>query len=75
MGRRVLHLTGLGGMFVMSLCIVVADNIDTEGAKVFLVAATLGFVVFFAGQIKIIAGLVLNTPWRSYTLIVFMLTM
>merc|ERR1719309_1056721 len=48
LGRRVLHLTGLGGMCIMSLCIVVAANIDTESAKIFVIVATLGFVVFFA---------------------------
>jgi len=48
LGRRVLHLSGLGGMCIMSVLIVVAANIDTDGAKIFLVVATLGFVVFFA---------------------------
>ena len=48
LGRRVLHLTGLGGMCIMSILIVIASNIDTEGAQVFLIIATLGFVVFFA---------------------------
>jgi len=48
LGRRVLHLTGLGGACIMSILIVVASNIDTDGARVFLIIATLGFVVFFA---------------------------
>jgi len=48
LGRRVLHLTGLGGMCLMSVMIVVAANIDSDGAKIFLIVATLGFVVFFA---------------------------
>merc|ERR1719447_1977264 len=48
LGRRVLHLTGLGGMCLMSVMIVVAANINSDGAKIFLIVATLGFVVFFA---------------------------
>ena len=70
LGRRVLHLSGLVGMFVMALLIVVAQNLinqvftvqllelfcqlkeqddsDNSGSGGFLIAATLGFVVFFA---------------------------
>lgn len=48
LGRRVLHLTGLAGMATMAILIVVAANLTSDGAKVFLVVVTLGFVVFFA---------------------------
>jgi len=46
LGRRALHLGGLGGMGVMAVLIVIAQNIATSGG--FLIATTLGFVVFFA---------------------------
>jgi len=55
LGRRVLHLVGLVGMCVMSILIVVAQNLmpkegeeESSGAGGFLIAVTLGFVVFFA---------------------------
>jgi len=53
LGRRILHLTGLAGMCLSSVLIVVAQNLtdgkDAEGGKaVFLIASTLLFVVFFA---------------------------
>jgi len=55
LGRRVLHLVGLVGMCVMSILIVIAQNLmpkegsdDSGGSGAFLIAATLGFVVFFA---------------------------
>jgi len=53
LGRRVLHLTGLGGMCLMAILIVVAQNLISsqgagEGRAGFLIAATLIFVVFFA---------------------------
>jgi len=46
LGRRALHLGGLGGMGVMAVLIVIAQNVATSGG--FLIATTLGFVVFFA---------------------------
>jgi len=52
LGRRVLHLTGLVGMCIMAILIVIAQNImgeepsGSEGG--FLIASTLVFVVFFA---------------------------
>jgi len=48
LGRRILHLTGLAGMALMAVLIVVAANLDSDGAKIFLIVVTLGFVVFFA---------------------------
>jgi len=47
-GRRILHLVGLGGMCIMAILIVVAANLTSDGAKIFLIIVTLGFVVFFA---------------------------
>ena len=38
-------------MFYMILFSVVAANLDSDGAKIFLIVVTLGFVVFFAGNI------------------------
>ena len=35
----------------MILFSVVAANLDSDGAKIFLIVVTLGFVVFFAGNI------------------------
>ena len=55
LGRRVLHLVGLAGMCVMAILIVVAQNLmpkegeeESSGSGGFLIAVTLGFVVFFA---------------------------
>jgi len=55
LGRRVLHLVGLVGMCVMSILIVIAQNLmpkegseETGGSGTFLIIVTLGFVVFFA---------------------------
>jgi len=53
LGRRILHLVGLGGMCICAVLIVVAQNlIENKGEEssraVFLIAATLIFVVFFA---------------------------
>jgi len=44
-GRRPLHLVGLVGMCVMSVVIVIAQNLDQSLLLIFLV---YGFVVFFA---------------------------
>merc|ERR1712037_586455 len=46
LGRRVLHLGGLGGMCAMAILIVIAQNMENAGGV--LIAATLVFVVFFA---------------------------
>jgi len=48
LGRRVLHLTGLGGMCVMASLIVITSNIDTDASTVLVIVFTLGFVFFFA---------------------------
>merc|ERR1719244_568977 len=66
LGRRILHLSGLLGMCVMAILIVIAQNLMPEEGEVsgssggFLIAVTLGFVVFFAvgpGSIpRMIAG-------------------
>jgi len=54
LGRRVLHLTGLAGMCLMAVLIVVAQNMisneeESGGASsAFLISVTLIFVVFFA---------------------------
>jgi len=53
LGRRVLHLTGLAGMCLMSVLIVVAQNLiadqeDAGASAGFLIAVTLIFVMFFA---------------------------
>jgi len=55
LGRRVLHLVGLAGMCVMAILIVIAQNLmpkegedQSGGSGGFLIAVTLGFVVFFA---------------------------
>ena len=37
--------------FNYDLFSVVAANLDSDGAKIFLIVVTLGFVVFFAGNI------------------------
>lgn len=48
-GRRTLHLTGLGGIIMCSILITVALSYDTsDGVGVLLVVSTLTFVVFFA---------------------------
>jgi len=53
LGRRVLHLTGLAGIVVCSICITVALTLqasdkDNQSLGVFLIAVTLIFVAFFA---------------------------
>jgi SP family facilitated glucose transporter-like MFS transporter 1 len=55
LGRRILHLVGLVGMCVMAILIVIAQNLMSKegdeksgGSGAFLIAVTLGFVVFFA---------------------------
>lgn len=49
LGRRLLHLLGLGGMFVMTILIIIAQNLSkSSGTSIFLICVTLGFVVFFA---------------------------
>ncbi len=51
LGRRTLHLAGLLGIVVFCVLITVAQNLDPEendGIGIFLIVATLGFVVFFA---------------------------
>ena len=49
LGRRTLHLTGLAGIVVCSIMITVALNYNTnEAVGIFLIVATLSFVVFFA---------------------------
>lgn len=49
LGRRFLHLLGLGGMFIMTILIIIAQNLSQHtGASIFLICVTLGFVVFFA---------------------------
>eukprot|EP00092_Neocalanus_flemingeri_P023961 GFUD01025992.1.p1 GENE.GFUD01025992.1~~GFUD01025992.1.p1 ORF type:complete len:483 (+),score=148.99 GFUD01025992.1:147-1595(+) len=55
LGRRILHLVGLVGMCIMAILIVIAQNLmpkkgseESGGSGGFLIAVTLGFVVFFA---------------------------
>ena len=53
LGRRVLHLIGLAGIVVCSICITVALTLqasdkDNQSLGVFLIAVTLIFVAFFA---------------------------
>ena len=49
LGRRTLHLTGLGGIVVCSVMITIALNYNTSDAVgIFLIVSTLMFVVFFA---------------------------
>ena len=49
LGRRILHLTGLAGIVVCSIMITVALNYNTnEAVGIFLIVATLSFVVFFS---------------------------
>ena len=49
LGRRTLHLTGLGGIVVCSIMITIALNYNTNDAVgIFLIVSTLMFVVFFA---------------------------
>jgi len=51
LGRRLLHLTGLGGIMVCSICITVAQSLnssDSNGIGIFLIVVTLTFVAFFA---------------------------
>ncbi|EEB19241.1 glucose transporter, putative [Pediculus humanus corporis] len=50
-GRRTLHLYGLGGMFIVSICITISFLIKemTDWMSYLSVVFTLSFVVFFAG--------------------------
>ena len=49
LGRRTLHLTGLGGIVICSIMITIALNYNTTDAVgIFLIVSTLSFVVFFA---------------------------
>ena len=53
LGRRILHLVGLAGIIACSIAITVALTLqssdkDNRNLGVFLVAATLIFVAFFA---------------------------
>ena len=48
LGRRSLHLWGLGGMFLLSICITIALSARTEGSHYVAVIVTLAYVVFFA---------------------------
>ncbi|XP_059086366.1 glucose transporter type 1-like [Tigriopus californicus] len=50
LGRRFLHLTGLGGIFICAILITIGQNLDREQEWVgyFIIFSTLLFVVFFA---------------------------
>ena len=53
LGRRILHLVGLAGIMACSIAITIAltlqsRDVDNKNLGVFLVAATLIFVAFFA---------------------------
>ena len=51
LGRRTLHLTGLAGIVICSIMITIALNFQEDGNEavgIFLIVATLSFVVFFA---------------------------
>ena len=53
LGRRLLHLVGLAGIIACSVAITIAltlqsKDADNESLGIFLVAATLIFVAFFA---------------------------
>ena len=68
-GRRILHLAGLGGMCVMAILIVVAANLTSDGAKIFLIIVTLGFVVFFAGNtlLNLVPRIFVELPmWKIF---------
>ena len=53
LGRRILHLVGLAGIMACSICITVAltfqnSQPNNKSLGIFLIAATLIFVAFFA---------------------------